>query len=62
MGERKLAALRLLVREIVNRRLPSSLQNSEGHPVEYHSRWGGLVHEHFRRKFRRDDVQNPETT
>ena len=62
VGDRKLAALRLFGRKNVNRRLPSSLRNNEGHPVEGQSRWGSLVHEHFGRKFRRDGAQNPETT
>ena len=62
VSERKLAALRLLGRKNVNRRLPSSLRNAEGHPVEDRSCWRSLIHEHFGRKFRRDDVQNPETT
>ena len=51
VGERKLAALRLLGRKIVNRRLPSPLRNSEGRPVEDQSLWGGLVHEHFEEMF-----------
>ena len=42
-GERKLAALRQLGRKIVNKRLPSSFQNSEGHQVEDQSRWGEIL-------------------
>ena len=35
VSERKLAALRLHGRKNVNRRLPSSLRNTEGHPVAH---------------------------
>ena len=61
-SERKLAALRVLSGKNVNKRLPSALRNAEGHPVEDQSCWGSLIHEHFGRKFRRENVQKPETT
>ena len=62
VSERKLAALRLLGRKNVNKRLPSALRNAEGHPVEDQICWGSLIQEHFGKKFRREDVQKPETT
>ena len=34
----------------VNKRLPSALRNTEGLPLEDQSRWGSLIHEHFRWK------------
>ena len=62
VSERKLAALRLLGRKNVSKRLPSALRNAEGHPVEDQSCWGSLIHEHIGKKFCREDVQKPETT
>ena len=56
MSERKLAALRLLGRKNVNKRLPIALRNAEGHPVEDESCWESLIHEHFGEKFRREDA------
>ena len=61
-SERKLAALCLLGGKNVNKRLPSALRNAEGHPVEDQSCWESLIHQHFGRKFRRENVQKPETT
>ena len=61
-SERKLAVLRALGGKNVNKRLPSALRNAEGHRVEDQSRWGSLIHEHFQGKFRRENVQKPETT
>ena len=61
-SERKLATLRVLGGKNVNKRLPSALRNAEGQPVEDQSRWGDMIHEHFGRKFRRDNVQRPEAT
>ena len=48
-SERKLAALRALGGQNVSKRLPSALRNAEGLPVEDQSRWGSLIHEHFRK-------------
>ena len=62
VSERKLAVLRLLGRKNVNKRLPSALRNAEGHPMEDQSCWESLIHEHCGRKFRRENVQKPETT
>ena len=61
-SERKLAALRTLGGKNVNKRLPSTLRNAEGQPVEDQSRWGSLIHEHFQGKFRSRNVQKPEAT
>ena len=61
-NERKLESLRTLGGKSVNKRLPAGLRNSEGLLVKDQSRWGEMIHEHFGRKFRRDNVQRPEAT
>ena len=49
-AERRLLTLRRLSSKVTNKRLPNSLRDSEGRQVHDQSRWGHLVHEHFRKK------------
>ena len=59
-AERKLATLRRLSGKFVNMRHPSFLKDAEHSRVEDQSLWGGIVYEHFMKKFPCSDTECPD--
>ena len=59
-AERKLATVRRLCGKFVNMRHPSFLRNADGSRVEDQSLWGGIVSEHFMKKFHCSDAVCPD--
>ena len=59
---RILSSVRRITSKDISKRQPYSLRDAEGQQVEDQSRWGDIVHEHFKEKFKSDDAVNPETT
>ena len=49
-AERRLLTLRRLSSKVNNKRMPRFLRDSTGQQVQDQSRWGHLVHEHFKKK------------
>ena len=60
-AERKLATLCRVSGKFVILRLPSFLRDAEGRRVEDQSHGRGIVHEHFKKKFRCDDAECPRS-
>ena len=57
---RILSSVRRITSKVISKRQPYSLRDAEGQQVEDQSRWGDIVHEHFKEKFKSDDAVNPQ--